>query len=151
MVCSEVFVAETSLQRQLCARLLGALTREEWGLHGAGCMLGAGSQLCLRCLILIWKHKLAFKLACAVAHGLHVQVDMQVAGGHHRSLCLKQVLDYKGKVRNLFKYFYLTHFIQPSEGPSSSRTLMDAAVQPQHKLNYSYTHGDYSRAQVLSL
>lgn len=41
--------------------------------------------------------------------------------------------------------------MQPSEDLSSSLILMDAAVQLQYKLNYSYTHGDYRGVQVLCL
>lgn len=73
------------------------------------------------------------------------------AGASGSSCLLKQVLDYRGKVRNLFKFFCLTYFIQSSEDLSSSWTLMDAAVQPQCQLIYSYTHENHSGVQVLSL
>lgn len=152
MMRSEVFAADISLQRQLCARLLGALTKVELGCTGQGARLDQALSSAWAALSWSGSTNRFWNLLVLLLMGCMCEWDMQVARGHHRSSCLlRQVLDYKGKVMNLFKYFYLTYFIQPSEDLSSSRILMDAAVQPQRKFNYSYTHGDYSGVQVLSL
>ena len=114
MMQSEVFAADNSLRRQLCARLLGALTMGEWGVHRAGCMLGPGSQLCLSCLILIWKRKLVLKLACAVAHGLHVQVGH--AGGRRPSqelLLVETSLRLQGESEEYIQIF-LSDILHPA-------------------------------------
>lgn len=68
-----------------------------------------------------------FKENLAVVCMLPVQWDMQVAAGHCRSSCLlEQVLDYKGKLRNLLKYFYQALFMQPHEDLSP---LLSSGVQ----------------------
>lgn len=66
---SEVFVADTFLQGQLCARLPGTLTGGSGGCTQQGAHLEQLSALL----------ELLLKLACAGAHGLHVQ--MGHAGG----------------------------------------------------------------------
>lgn len=91
--------------------------------------LGLGKGLLWGCLVFFFFFvKIPFfKENLAVVCMLPVQWDMQVAAGHCRSSCLlEQVLDYKGKLRNLLKYFYLALFMQPHEDLSP---LLSSGVQ----------------------